>query len=273
MDQENNNQINRIGVHLPIFEPSDPELWFAIADRSFEAAGIVNEQTKFCHAAAHLGMTHSSEVKDLILAPPQNNPYTTLKQELIRRLGSSQTAKTKKLLEHEVIGDQKPSQFLRRLKDLGGNSVGDGLIRTIWLGRLPSLAQAILAAQQNLELNDLANLADSIVETTAITPINVAEVAANSSTDLLTQRILQQQLQIELLKQEIATIKSNNSKRSYDRSPSRSRHSSRSRFRSKTPNRSNSQQPLSGICWYHWKFGTNATKCNKPCSFTNDSKN
>lgn len=268
---DHNVQINRVGIHLPRFEPTDPELWFAIADRSFEAAGIVTEQTKFCHAAACLGLTYTTEVKDLILNPPQPNPYTSLKEELIRRLGTSQAAKTKKLLEHEVMGDQKPSQFLRRLKDLGGESVGEGLIKTIWMARLPSLAQAILAAHQNIDLDNLANLADSILETTSVAQLNIASASSSTNdNDLLTQKFVQQQLQIQMLQQEIASLKI------YDqsnRSRSRNRNSSRPRFRSSTPKRFQQEPPQSGICWYHWRFGTNSTKCKKPCSFKTEEKN
>lgn len=264
--------ISRLGVHLPKFEPTDPELWFAIADRSFEAANVTSERCKFCHAAAHLGMTHTSEVKDLILNPPQHNPYSSLKEELIRRLGTSQAAKTKKLLEHEVMGDQKPSQFLRRLKDLGGQTVGDGLIKTIWMSRLPTLAQAILASHQSIDLQNLANLADSIVETSTVSQLNVAALSPSpSNEDILTQKVMQQQLQIELLQQEIASIKL--SSRPPNANSSRTSSRSRPRFRSRTPKRDRSQPPLSGICWYHWRFGSNATKCIKPCSFQADEKN
>lgn len=266
--------ISRLGVHLPKFEPTDPELWFAIADRSFEAANITSERCKFCHAAAHLGLTHTSEVKDLILNPPDTNPYTSLKEELIRRLGTSQAAKTKKLLEHEVMGDLKPTQFLRRLKDLGGQAVGDGLIKTLWMSRLPTLAQAILASHQSLDLQNLAKIADSIVETSSVSQLNVNTIATSTPTeDILTQRVMQHQLQIELLQQEIASLKLSNQPHSSNRSRTSSRSRSRFRSRSRTPKQDKSQSPQSGICWYHWQFAKNATKCIKPCSFQENKEN
>lgn len=279
MPDTDNNQIYRVGVHLPVFEPADPELWFAVADRSFDAAGIVSEQTKFSYAAAHLGLSHGLEVKDLILCPPATNPYTTLKQEFIKRIGTSQATKTKKLLEHEVIGDQKPSQFARRLKDLGGSAISEEVIKTIWLNRLPSLAQAILAAHHNLNLEDLANLADSIVESTKANHYKISEMSTNqdrtklSSEEFLTQKILQQQAQITILQKEIEAIKFKEldyPRRSADRSRSTSRssrsHSPRSRSITHQP-------PLSGICWYHWRFADKATKCRPPCSFKSTSEN
>lgn len=257
----NENQIYRVGVHLPVFEPADPELWFAIADRSFDAAGIVSEQTKFSYAVSHLGLSHGLEVKDLILCPPATDPYTTLKQEFIRRIGTSQATKTEKLLQHEVIGDQKPSQFARRLKDLGGSAISEEVIKTIWLNRLPSLAQAILAAHHNLNLENLANIADSIVESTNANHYKISEMSTKqSSEEFLTQKILQQQAQITILQKEIEAIKFkelDHPRRSTDRSRSKSC----------------SSPPLSGICWYHWRFADKATKCRPPCSFKSTSEN
>lgn len=270
-------QVSRLGVHLPTFEPSDAELWFAIADRSFDAAGITSEQTKFSYAAAHLGMTHGLEVKDLIICPPTINPYTHLKEEFKRRLGTSQSSKTRKLLEHEIIGDQKPSQFMRRLKDLGGTAVGEDVIRTIWLGRLPSLIQAILAAHEDLSLDRLATLADSIADTTRQTALSISEIKPNlpqsqSLEVLLTQKMIQLQEQITKLQLEIGSINLRETQHR-GRSNQRSRSSSRNRYRSNSNSRYKNESPLSGICWYHWQYGTRATKCKQPCSFSQSSEN
>jgi len=40
-------EVGRVGVRMPEFTPTDPELWFNIVDRSFSAAGITVDATKF----------------------------------------------------------------------------------------------------------------------------------------------------------------------------------------------------------------------------------
>jgi len=125
------NEINRVGLRLPEFTSADPELWFSILDRSFQAAGITADSTKFGYALTVIGPRHTQEVRDIIMSPPAVNAYQTLRSQLIKRISLSQEHKTRQLLEHEEIGDRKPSQFLRYLRSLAGNVVGDGVLRTI----------------------------------------------------------------------------------------------------------------------------------------------
>lgn len=275
-------QIGRLGLHLPEFGQADPELWFALADRAFCAAGITQEVTKFAHAVSHLGTQYGNEVRDIILNPPPTNPYTYLKDNMIKRLGSSQAAKTKKLIEDETIGDLKPSQFFRRLKSLGGITIGDDLIRTIWLSRLPSLTQAILAAHTDLPLDKLAELADSIVEysrpqPTAVNSMNSVLSNKPSDQDYFTIKLAQFNVQLKELEKEIQNLKmkyqySNNFSQSDQHFPRRSRSSSRTRYRSPAAGESNREAPP-GLCWYHWQYGTKATKCKSPCNYTQPKEN
>lgn len=261
-------QVSKIGLHLPKFENSYPELWFAIAEQSFLAAGITTEQTKFAHAVANIGLSAGSENKDLILCPATDNPYTHLKNELIKRLGTSQTTKLRKLLEGEVLGDQKPSQFLRKLKDLGGNAISDDIIRTLWINRLPAMIQAILSSQQNVPLENLANIADSIMETTQHTPLHLNEIKPNPVEhtapvdNILITTLQQLTLQISSLQGRIKQLETSRPNSSSFRR--RSRSSSRRRSQKFSPHRNT---PPFDTCWYHWKFGPKASKCIKPCNF------
>ena len=104
-------EVNRVGMRMPEFMPSDLELWFKIVDRSFQAAGITTDPTKFGYALTAIGPRYTMEVRDIIMNPPAEQAYETLKTELIKRLSLSQEHKTRRLLEHEEIGDRKPSVF------------------------------------------------------------------------------------------------------------------------------------------------------------------
>jgi len=76
------NEINRIGLRIPEFTPADPELWFSIMDRSFQAAGITTDSTKFGYALTAIGPRYTLEVRDIIMYPPSENAYQTLRTEL-----------------------------------------------------------------------------------------------------------------------------------------------------------------------------------------------
>jgi hypothetical protein len=115
-------------VRFPPFWPDRPGLWFAQAEAQFNFANVTSEMTKFKYIISQLEYRHAAEVVDIIISPPADEPYTTIKTELMRRLSSSREQRVRQLLTHEEIGDRKPSQFLRHLKSLAP----DDFLRSIW---------------------------------------------------------------------------------------------------------------------------------------------
>ncbi|XP_033231558.1 uncharacterized protein LOC117182579 [Belonocnema kinseyi] len=261
--------IHRVAVRLPAFWPDDPEMWFVQIEQQFLLAGITSEDTKFSYVAGHLEPKYAAEVRDILTNPPSQNRYVKLKTELIKRLSESQENKVKRLLEHEEIGDRKPSQILRHLRSYAGSIVSDEVLRPLWLSRLPSTIQAILASRSQSPLDDMAELADAIAET--ITPRGrVAEMQVSNPESLETLMqcmILVMTSQIEevknALRQEISAATANN----HNRFRGRSRNRSFSR-----DSRDRSQSRKDGRCWYHRKFGECAVKCTKPCSYSENSQ-
>nr|XP_033324994.1 uncharacterized protein LOC117219737 [Megalopta genalis] len=154
--------IGRVAVRIPEFCASNPALWFSTVERSFEASGVTAEYTMSGYVLGALNPVYAAEVRDVIMNPPVSGQYQRLKTELIQRLSSTQELKTRRLLESEEIGDRKPSQYLRHLKRLAGTAVSDSVQRTLWMGRLPTNMQVILATQKDAELDKVADLADAI---------------------------------------------------------------------------------------------------------------
>jgi hypothetical protein len=109
-------EISRVAVWLPPFWPERPAVWFTQAEVQFTLAGISSEQTKFCYVISQ-DQHYTSEVEDIITCPPERDPYTTLRMELVRRLSPSKEHRIRELLTLEM-GDRKPSQFLRHLRSL-----------------------------------------------------------------------------------------------------------------------------------------------------------
>ncbi|KAH7949055.1 hypothetical protein HPB49_004539 [Dermacentor silvarum] len=75
-----------VDVKLPPFLTADSELWFLQVESQFAARRITTDRTKYHHVVGSLEPTTASEVRDLLVAPPEVNAYTTLKQLLIIRL-------------------------------------------------------------------------------------------------------------------------------------------------------------------------------------------
>lgn len=245
--------IHRVATRVPPFWPEKPELWFCQLEGQFHLNGITQDNTKFWYVVSNLESRYAAQVEDIITSPPASGKYVTLKNELVKRLSTSQQQKLKQLLEHEEIGDRTPSQFLRHLRNLAGTTVHEDFLRTLWLGRLPEIMQAILAAQADLTLDKVAEIADKIKETHS-PRIQVNAVSQSvSAVDELTQQVKQLALKVEEL----------------SRSRPEFRERYRSRSRSSTPYRHSGAESHSQgeFCWYHARFGDNAKKCRSPCTY------
>jgi uncharacterized protein YPO0396 len=101
-------------------------MWFAVMEAYFTKARIVDNQQRYLYIVSALPPRYANEVRD-IMRPLDDHSYTSLKQELIKRLSSSQEEKTRKLLANVVMEDEKPSQYLRRLQTLAGSAVPDAV--------------------------------------------------------------------------------------------------------------------------------------------------
>lgn len=101
-------------------------------------------------------------MRDILVDPPRENRYAALKNELIKRLSTSQAEKTRQLLKDAQMGDKTPSQFLRVLRDLAGRDVHDHLLREIWVSRLSNQIRPILAIEDDKPLDRLAKAADGV---------------------------------------------------------------------------------------------------------------
>ena len=252
--------VYRVAIRLPTFWPDRPAIWFAQAEAQFELADITRQRTKFNYVVSQLNQEQAAEVEDIILSPPEHEPYDRLKAELVRRLSTSREERVRQLLSHEEKGDRKPSQFLRHLKSLAPE-VPDDFLRTIWASRLPPHVQAILAGQTEGSLDSVSHLADRICE---VTP-QPTTASISSATPDNTAGILGR---IEELSRQVASLRAS---QTYSRPQSRERYLSlsrdrhRSQYRDRRSTRDCSPTPPD-ICWYHWNFGDEPRNCTPPCS-------
>ncbi|XP_077546323.1 uncharacterized protein LOC144158974 [Haemaphysalis longicornis] len=180
----------RVAVKLPPFWADSPEVWFAQVEAQFSLARITQDRTRYDYVVAHLDARYANEVRDILANPPTDNLYEHLKTALIRRLPLSEEQKIRQLQSAE-LAERKPSQLLRHLRALAGNmQVQDSFLRSLWLQRLPPHAQAILQAQVKLPLDELAEIADRVVEASSpqLSP-TIQAVAAPLNTTEFTRRI------------------------------------------------------------------------------------
>lgn len=245
--------VNKVSAKIPQFWPEKPNLWFSQVEAEFHLAGIVCDTTKYSYVIAALDQRTIGEIEDNIINPPVDQKYEKLKKDLISRFSASEEQRVRRLLSDEQLGDRRPSAFLRHLRSLAGSLKDDNLLRQLWMRRLPNQVQAILAAQADLSLDKIAELADKIMELPSAST-NVYGI--ESSPSVLTTLVAQ----VEHLTKQVAALTSGHSQ-----------HRGRSRNRSASRNRSSSKSEKPKMCWYHKKFDTKANRCIPPCSWKENS--
>ncbi|XP_028982256.1 uncharacterized protein LOC114841440 [Diachasma alloeum] len=203
--------------------------------------------TRYYYASSHLDPKTAAEVQHILLNVPAETPYTRLKEALVERLTLSRNARVQQLLDREVLGDRKPSQFLRHLRSLD-DTVPDNILRTKWLSRRPMTTQSILASQADMALDRLEPLADKLHEI-ALPVAHINDVQEPTSSALETR--------FSRLEATICELASALKGQSVARSRSRSR----SRSRATLPAPDNNQ------CWYHRRYHDRVRRCKAPCSW------
>ena len=88
-DTSEGGHIHRPALRLPPFWPDSSGLWIVQAEAQFVLAIVTSEKTKLNYLVSQLEYWHATEFEDINIAPPKDEPYTTLKTELVRRLSSS----------------------------------------------------------------------------------------------------------------------------------------------------------------------------------------
>lgn len=203
-------------------------------------------------------------MQDIVVSPYEDGKYGVLKKRLIDEYSQTNNQKLQKLLQQLQLGDKKPSQLLQEMKNYSNNSVTNDFLKTLWLSRLPQAVKQILSASKD-ELDDLAKVADKIWESTNESCVSAVKIGSSTESDPLTSAV---RLLTEKLEQFTKRMSDNPSANSFSRSSTPFRGRSRSRGRqsnsnngSHTSNNNNDDE----LCWYHKKFGDNATKCKSPC--------
>ena len=246
--------VSAMSLKLPPFWPSDPDLWFAQVEAQFSTRGITVEKTKYDYIVSALAPDTATMVRELILSPPTDNPYTTLKQTLIKRTGGSNQQKMQRLLNDVELGDQKPSQMLRRMRQLWSGDASEALLREIFLQRLPTNVRMVLASSDpGNTLDTLAEIADRVLE------VSGPSVAAVHTTPG------PQATEVEALRAEVHQLQALIKTLAVQPRPSRYRSPTPARRHSPSPRRPRVPLADPTLCWYHQRFGASATKCRPPC--------
>lgn len=240
------------------------EMWLTQIESIFASSRITSENTKYHLTIAALPTSMLYQVSEVVKKPPETNKYTTLKNKLLACFTDSTDKRVQKVLNELELGDRKPSELLRHMRQQLDGKLDDDVLRVKWLSCLPTSAQRILKVFKANSLDELAAAANEILDTTPTngvfavkTNMEVNATSVNNYDAVATElsALRASFAQLAATNKTICDLlqaQANNT--NYNQ---RSNH----RFRSPSPRRNNR------YCRYHYKFGEMANKCEQPCAY------
>lgn len=260
---QHQSEIHKVSVKIPPFWRQNPELWFSQIESQFIMSKISIDATKYHTLVAAIDSSVLSQVSDIILQPPSENLYQTLKKRLIECFADSEQKRMKLLLQDIELGDKKPSQLLLEMKNLAGSAFSDKLVQSLWIQRLPVQTRSILSISSE-KLDKLASMADKIHEMNE--SLSICETSSgNVNFNKLSA-------QVAALTKKFEDFQSDHFNYNKSHKGRRSRSSSRSKkdgISSRSFSKTGCDRNV--ICWYHQKYANRAQNCRSPCSFNRSS--
>lgn len=241
-----------------------PRAWFLQFEAVVDPLKTSDDQ-KFRYVLQQLQPVDLQHVTDILYRPPETGKYATIKQRLLTVYEKSEVKNFQQLIRGLELGDQKPSQHLRKMRELSNGLITEEGLRIEWLDHLPAQLRVVLSVNSESSLDTLAAMADKMLEYSEPTTIAAVQSSHTTYTPNTADVTVSAQLcvlskQLEKLSLEVAELRG----RQQERRPYRGRPRSRSRSWSRQR-----QAPRPGTdtweCKYHWRFGDRATRCESPC--------
>lgn len=103
-----------------------------LIETQIHAADISSEKIRFATLVKCLDGRFLQQIEGVTTDPTTTGRYAELKDELIRILTDTDSARLKKLVESEEMGVRKSSEFYHHLRKLANPSMPDDFILTLW---------------------------------------------------------------------------------------------------------------------------------------------
>lgn len=240
-----------------------PRAWFIQFEAVVDPLKTSDDQ-KFRYVLQQLQTTDLQHITDILYNPPDTDKYAAVKNRLLTVYDKSDVKNFQKLISGLELGDQKPTQLLRKMRELGTGMITDDGLRIEWLNHLPTQVRVVLSVNTESSLDTLAAMADKMVdysEPASIHAVSTTATTSHSPTPTPTQLDLISK-QIEKLTLEIAELRGRPQHRTYNA------HQYRRPFRSRSRSRQNNKIKPGDATWeckYHYRFGDKAKRCESPC--------
>lgn len=225
----------------PPFWRAHPDLWFIQVEANFARGKVYSDKARVADIIGQLEPDILLHLREFTRKPEEEKTYELLKASLMKRFAKTELSRTAELLEEMTLDDKRPSDLFRDMRDIAGEDISIGFLKTMWLKRLPLLMQQTMLGRGGT-IEELVEFADNLSE------LNRNSVASMEGTRGSPDRMTRIERQLEHLSKLYA--RNSGAKRDNDKKP-----------------KGKVSKPPSDLCFYHERFGEKATKCRSPCNY------
>jgi hypothetical protein len=149
---------------LPEFQARNIALWLRQVAITFKRMNITSEQDRYEILVPALPYDVAERLKEWILHTPENRPYTTITEALLKETTADAQTRLKEIISSEDLrGDLKPTRFLQELKIRAeGTGVTDQVLKQCFLNGMDDKIKRELYVAKEDDLNQMAILADGL---------------------------------------------------------------------------------------------------------------
>jgi hypothetical protein len=105
-------------VKLPEFWLENSAAWFALAESRFRMKNIYDEWVRYDHVVYALSWDSLRLVLNLVTSPPEDEPYTSIKESLQSSHQLTDYQRIEQLLAMDALGSRRPSELLAHMLEL-----------------------------------------------------------------------------------------------------------------------------------------------------------
>ncbi len=225
---------------LPMLIRDRPLDWFALIEFQLTIRKITKPVDKFSAIVNSLPTDVQANLADIFRKVSElPDPFQTVKDRLCHSFVRSEFDLCNEIIHHPPLGSDKPSALLdKMILFLPEDEPQGHLFKTHFLNRLPATIRQHLLHQKFATIRDMANFADTIFDMDKANHISAAKTFQPRSPS---------------------------PHRRANRSPSP--HRRRAQTPHKPPPVDNATIEASGLCFYHYSYGSKAQKCRQPCNY------
>ncbi|VDO67267.1 unnamed protein product [Schistosoma curassoni] len=149
------------------FWPDNIEAWFCYAEADFYEYGVDDTRAQILAVVKALPREFNRYVTPSIFASDVPESYETLNRAILKRGDLTDRQRLDQLLNNTDMQYSSVTGMLQRMREVvGQKTFDDGVLKQLFLFKLPQQVQAVPVSFQNNALDELAASADRIFKIT-----------------------------------------------------------------------------------------------------------